>query len=157
MEVRARRIVVVDVQGKERAELKTAQGLGAGLSAGVEGSALILGDAQGVPRVELQAFRNGSLGLLLRDAQLRQRVDLGTGVDGSARLVLVDAQQKTRPELDVRPDGSSSLRLLDARWKEGLSLGVTELETIRGGVRERRPESCIVLFDKDGRVLWTAP
>lgn len=37
------------------------------------------------------------------------------------------------------------------------TLGRTNLETIRTGVVEQRPESSLVLFDKDKKVIWRAP
>ena len=36
-------------------------------------------------------------------------------------------------------------------------LGSTSLELIKTGTIEKRPESSLVLFDKDGKVIWQTP
>lgn len=50
-----------------------------------------------------------------------------------------------------------TLYLEDQKGTERVVLGYTNLEYRATGVREERPASSIVLFDKDGKVNWKAP
>ena len=70
-------------------------------------------------------------------------------------LYLMDGSIRAKLQLD--DDGSPRLELLDANSRARAVLGPTVLETIRTGESIERPESSLVLFDKDGKVLWRAP
>lgn len=50
-----------------------------------------------------------------------------------------------------------SLVLYDKDVRERAVLGRTGVETIKTGTVEQRAESSLILFDKDGKVLWQAP
>jgi hypothetical protein len=54
------------------------------------------------------------------------------------------------------PTGAA-VQLLDNQEHPRAVLGNTSLETTRTGSIESRPLSSLVLFDKDGKVLWNAP
>jgi len=63
--------------------------------------------------------------------------------------------------LEVNP---SSLRIKDRNWNLRAELGSTTLKITRPGLaggkvetEEKRPESSLVLFDKDEKVTWKAP
>ncbi len=45
----------------------------------------------------------------------------------------------------------------DASGNTRAVLGSTVLETTQTGAVEKRPPSSLVLFDKDGKVTWSAP
>jgi len=147
-EVRARRIVVVDAQGTERAFL------GLGLDGSPE---LALRDAQGKERAFLTLGTGGSPWLALRDARGKGQAILSVLPGEGPGLALRDAQGKERIALDVLRDRNPRLALLHAQGKDRAILGAAELEGIRTGVAERRPESSLVLFDANGTVLWRAP
>jgi len=59
-------------------------------------------------------------------------------------------------ELSVSPEGAS-LVLSDKRLKERAVLGTTELKNTRTGSTEIRAPSSLVLFDEEGKVVWSAP
>ena len=44
-----------------------------------------------------------------------------------------------------------------AKGRSRAELGATSLEVTRTGTVEKRAESSLVLFDKEGKVLWEAP
>ncbi len=63
--------------------------------------------------------------------------------------------------LKVNPSG---LRIKDRNWKLRAVLGSTKLKITRPGMEggkveteEKRPESSLVLFDKAGKIIWSAP
>lgn len=59
--------------------------------------------------------------------------------------------------LDVQKDGSPSLTLSDSTGRARAVLGEVELVTERTGKTDKLPPSSLVLFDKDGKVIWRAP
>ena len=69
----------------------------------------------------------------------------------------------TRPygTLEWRRDGArpafSHLTLFDEARRERATLGHTTLEVTRNGSIEERSESSLILFDKNGKVLWKTP
>ena len=72
-------------------------------------------------------------------------------------LYLMSGLASIRATLQLDDDGSPRLELLDANNRARAVLGRTVLETIRTGESIERPESSLVLFDKDGKVIWRAP
>lgn len=118
---------------------------------------LVIVDQYGKIRARLGCAPNGSVGLSLWDAEGKVRAGLGLLSDGSPHLSLADAKGKLRAALAVLPDEGPSLSLLDANGKVRAVLGACTLETKVIGVEERRPESSLVLFDRDGWVVWKAP
>jgi hypothetical protein len=132
---------------------------------------LYLYTEQGVEVSHLNLSPDGNPQLLLIDPQQRAVAAISTHL--GAALVGIAAGVKTREEFVAAPgagyrlEGSSefgSFNLLPAGLtlfdKDGQSravLGRTELETIKTGTVEQRAESSLVLFDRDGKVLWQAP
>jgi len=76
--------------------------------------------------------------------------------DGSPSLALFDETGKGRLELGVG-DGSPSLTLLDKDETTRAVLGATSTKTLATGVVHQRPESSLVLLDKDSKVVWSVP
>jgi hypothetical protein len=60
-------------------------------------------------------------------------------------------------ELMVADDGTPSLFLRDEAGNMRAALGVRSLEDLKTGEMQIRPESSLVLFDKDGKTIWQAP
>ena len=57
-------------------------------------------------------------------------------------------------------DGSPSIRLFDEVGNSRAIIGSIKLEnpeTARIGSLEKRPESSLVLLDKDKKIVWSAP
>lgn len=105
------------------------------------------------PRVRSQEF-------VLVDRTGKDRAALVSDEAGSAFLVLFDANGQTRMELSVSNYGPS-LNFYDPSGKIRLVAGST---TVVGshvasvaGVVEKTPASSLVLFDKDGKLLWRMP
>lgn len=73
------------------------------------------------------------------------------------RFEVVDQAGKTLAALGTAPDGSPNLTLFDQAGKLRAALGHAKLEAIGTGATENRAVSSLVLFDKDGKVLWEAP
>jgi len=73
------------------------------------------------------------------------------------RFEVVDAAGKVRAGLNVAEDGQPRLGLHDAAQQPRAVLGATSLETVKAAKAIMRPESSLVLFDKDGNVMWKTP
>lgn len=64
---------------------------------------------------------------------------------------------KARASLMLGIDGSPVVLLGDENGKPRAVLGHVDLVGTSEGRVEKRPASSLVLFDKDGKVLWKAP
>jgi hypothetical protein len=111
-------------------------------------------DENGTERASLQAGKDDLL-FLITDALGHHRVLLQMTRD-STRLAFVGNNQKPQVALSL-VEGVPTFRLFDAQGTVRAVLGGTSLETVRTGVIEQRPESSLVLFDKDGKLIWRAP
>lgn len=131
--VEAERFVLRDTRGKMRAELTN--------SAGEVGPALFLYHRNGDPD------------------NPRHAIDLQVLDDpgGLTRVGLRDSQGQMLAQLEVSTKGLVSLTLRDERFNTRAVLGHTKLEITRTGTVEQHPASSLVLFDKDGKVIWKAP
>jgi hypothetical protein len=166
-EVRAKSFVLVDAKGETRARLY--------MSASAKGPELTLLDANGNARAEMDAFSD-SPELALSDAKGKVRARLVAWPDGPG-LALSDAKGKVRARLVAWPDGPGlilndanensrvvlgadsdgpGLWLGDANGFE-TDIGVTGLVTPATGETHTTSAASIVLFGKDGKVLWSAP
>ena len=108
-EIKARRFVVVDAQGKLRALL----------GVGDDGTPeLSMSDVQGELRASLHVAADGRPTLRMSDAQGKSRALLGVTADGSSALGIFDAQGKSRAVLGMTADGSSALGIFDAQERK---------------------------------------
>lgn len=94
--------------------------------------------------------------LSLYDAAGNLRMSLSTDA-GMPRLWLYDATPAVRVSLGLTARGSPSLEFRDKSGKSRAVLGSTSLETRRTAEATMRPESSLVLFDQDEKVIWKAP
>ncbi len=162
--VEAERFVLRDARGKMLATLGT-DGLvladqngkfRAALGVGTDGSAsLIFDDQNEKPRVTLGVLDDGTPHLALLDQNEKPRLALAVGTDGTPHLALFDQNKKPRLALDVGTSGPSVV--LGDQNRDRAVLGHTELEGKATGTVEQRPASSLVLFDRDGKVIWRAP
>jgi len=169
--VRAERFEVVDAKGEVRAVLAVREdgtphlalfdadgqvrAIVAVLPSGTPD--LYLCDADGKPRASLAVWEDGP-SLTLRDAKGKDRATLELSRDWGPILWLDDAAGKTRLELGLGlPDGNPILSLADKEGTTRATLGATSTKTLATGVVHQRPESSLVLSDKEGNVLWQAP
>jgi hypothetical protein len=185
-EIRARGFVLEDENGNGRAGLGVDKDgpalvlygengrMRATLSALKDGPALSFYDEQGHERAALTVL-NGRPGFWLLDENGKRRVMLAA-IKGSPNLVLSDEDGKPRAWLDVANNGSY-LSLLDKKdqVRAGLAViddgpelvlsdengkirfvaGKTVIETPEGKTIEH-PESSLILFGPDGKVIWSA-
>jgi len=164
--IRAKRFQVVDDAGAVRAVLA------------MDGDNVGLGlfDTADKPRAKL-ATAGDDVGLNLFDKAGKLRAGLGT-VGDNASLSFFDTAGKPRAALATVGDdvslgfldkagkvrallatinGDVGLHLLDKAGKPRAELGNTELSLLETGSPEHRPVSSLVLFRKNGKVLWQAP
>ena len=93
----------------------------------------------------------------LVDAAGKLRALLWLPLSGAPGLDLLDGTGAMRASLSLSPDGSPKLDLSDATGKRRAVLGAANLEAAKTGEETKRSESSLVLFDKDGKVIWQAP
>ena len=79
--------------------------------------------------------------------------------DAETKKLLEELEELTdfsRVTLFINEQGSPTLKLTDGNGASAV-LGHTTLETKRTGVTTKRPSSSLVLFNKEGKVIWKAP
>jgi hypothetical protein len=76
---------------------------------------------------------------------------------GGPSLTLMDGRMKNRAVLGLWEDGEPYLRLLDRNGQVRVTLGSTVLRDSLTGSSVRRPCSSLVLFDEEGKIIWSAP
>jgi hypothetical protein len=117
------------------------------------GANILLTDKQGVARADL-GLTDGQPFVLLNDAKGSSRIRVQLNSDQPS-IVLQDAKEVPRLGLSVIND-QPRVGLDDL---EGFSaaLGSTNLVTTSTGQQRHTPAASLVLFGKDGSVLWSAP
>jgi hypothetical protein len=143
--VRAKRFVLVDDSGKVRARLEVE---------GKWGPRLVLLNEEVRIVAGLQVSRTGAR-LTLGNENEQARVSLGFD-QGVPRLLLWDENGKSSAGLEVFEDGPR-LSLHDANGALRAALGTSALGPDAAGEIESTAPSSLVLFDKEGKVLWRAP
>ena len=112
---------------------------------------LIFHDQEGKQRAALGVLPNNASGLSLFDKGGSHRVALSVVPDGSPRLELYDAAGARRADLALSPEGLPALQLEDkAQPRAVLGAG-------SDGKRKASSPSSLLLFDKDGAVVFQAP
>ena len=109
------------------------------------------------PRVQLWADGSEASGLTLADKRGTSKVSLGTEADGMASVGISDMDGQIRGLLGVGADGRPSVELWDKDGERRAALGTTGLKVEKTGEERTLAESSLVLFDKDGRVIFKAP
>ncbi len=145
----------------------------------VEAQAFILRDAEGVVRAELKMTPGGS-SLLLKSSKGSSAIDLGV-IDGMPTFFMFDREnappvvtlmanrslnnrailelnglQGNSGVLLVVEQGRSGLQLTDAEGF-GSALGRGEINLPITGESSKTSAASLVMFGKDGRVIWRAP
>ncbi len=141
--IEANRFNLLDENGESRACFSVLK----------DGPGLRLYDENGEPLVILSISKEGP-GLSLYDENGEFRAGLAVSKDGPV-LGLCDENEKDRFRLGVSKDGPA-LQLYDDNGKGRASLGVSQITTPDGKVTTY-PESSLLLFDPNSRLLWEAP
>ena len=131
-----------DENGKPRATLFV----------GKDGPFLRLSNENGKPSATLIASKYGP-NLTLWDKKGEARVRLDVSEDGT-NLTLCDENGRPRVRLDVGNDGPS-LSLNDENGNSRFAAGKTWIESQDGKTIEY-PESSLILYGPDGKVIWSA-
>jgi len=158
--IEAEKFVLRDAEGKPRARLES-------LPSGLVRLALldkneniqsVLGVGVGRPSLVL-AGRNNKTILTTSFLSIsgKSRLTLAVLPSGAQSLVLTDNTKRTRAELGIEVDGSSTFGLFDRTGTARAVLGSISLANEETGMIEKRPESSLVLFGKDGKAIWSAP
>ena len=163
-EVRAEAFIVEDENGKDRAVLSVTKDgpylalydkngkSRAWLAVDKDIPGLTLYDKNGKSRAELDVLKNGPR-LSLFDENGKSCIGLAVIEEGPL-LLLDDKNGKSRAWLAVEKNGPS-LSLLDEKGKIRFVAGKTATETPNGKITEY-PESSLILFGPDGKVIWRA-
>lgn len=140
-------------------------GLRATLDMWHEAPMLRLYDKSGVARAWLSVMGNGEPGLTFYDAAGNQMVMLSAVKDGAGLWLNRGAPKTLSFEEAIRQKGGIGLSAMNGGAKvyaedsQGFSvvLGNTELVTPKTGETHLTSAASVVTFDKDGKVLWSAP
>jgi hypothetical protein len=143
-EIRAKKFILEDEKGKVRTILAMSP----------IGPILGMYDENGKTRATLGMGKDGSA-LFLGDEKGKHRAELGMAKDGAC-LVLRDENDKIRIGLGTAKNGLSlGLALADENDKLRFMAGKIEIVT-QDGKTIVCPESSLVLFGPDGKVIWSA-
>jgi len=108
-------------------------------------------------RSSLTVLANDTTALHLYDRAEKPRAVLAVEADGTPSFSLFGKEKDGSVILGVDSGGVSGLTLSDRGGITRAVLGSISLETGGTGVIEKRPESSLVLFDRDGKLVWSAP
>ena len=123
----------------------------------VEAERFLVRDTAGKPRATLGLLPDGSPSLNLIDEDGNIRMAVGMKPEGSPSLNLYDKTQTNRAVLATLPDGSPALVLFNKAGETQALLGSNFPMRIHPEDITTRPASSLVLFDKEGKVIWKAP
>jgi hypothetical protein len=163
--VEAQRFVLKNARGDIRAELslddgeprlvlRDGQGMPrALLSLATAAPSIVLHNDKGEPRT-IRGSTAGEPSLTLYGGLGKGSVMLDVSA-GEPTLTLFGSQVKSNATLYVSLDGPS-LEVSDAAGFKAV-VGTAELETIRTGESHRTSAASVVLFNKDGKVIWRTP
>ena len=146
----------------------------AGLGFGPGGSQLNLYGDDGKDHATLSLAPDGTTGLIFHDREGKQRAALGVLGNNASGLSLFDKGGTHRAGLSVVPDGTPRLELFDAGGgrRANLALSGDGLPALQledkgqpravlgagsAGQRRAASPSSLLLFDKDGTVIFQAP
>jgi len=144
--IEAQSFVLKDANGHVRAEL----------SMDGEGPSLKLRDQTGAALVSL-SLRDVAPGgpfLLLSDPQHHASVSISVAQGEGSQLSLIGERADIQAHIGVTPDGTS-LELSD---KDGFATSIGNgIQPAKNGQVKKTSAASVTLFNKDRKVLWTAP
>ena len=112
----------------------------------VEAGKILLVDSKGEARASLHLGEGGGPRLDLYDSNGNTRAGLYLLPDGAPRLGLFDPEGMHRALLALMPDGQPGLLFFNENGRPNLTL-----------LFSKEGKSELVLGDKEGAVLWSAP
>ena len=146
----------------------------AGIGFGPGGSQLNLYGDDGKDHATLSLAPDGATGLIFHGQDGKQRAALGVAPNNASGLSLFDKGGSQRAAMSVVPEGSPRLELFDAGGgrRANLALSAEGLPALQleekgqpravlgagsEGKRRASTPSSLLLFDKDGSVIFQAP
>ncbi len=149
-------LTLTDQNGTPRATLTLLGETGSGLALFDERQRMraTLSVSDENPVLHLIASGDGDAKLIVSDGDKRPRAMFGL-FGTSPRLSLIDEHGNGRADLTLR-EGKPGLRLIDESGTGRAVLGATSTEAPNGKV-VNHPESSLLLFAPDGKLLWSAP
>jgi hypothetical protein len=145
-DIEAESFTLKDPNGKVRAELAMSG----------TGPALKLRDASGsaLVTISLNDAAPGGPFVLLSDPQHKAGVTLSVLENAGSQLLLTGERPDIQAHIGVAQDGTS-LQLADA---EGFSANIgNNVQTGKNGQAKKTTAASITLYNKDRKVLWSAP
>ncbi|HGE72693.1 TPA: hypothetical protein ENX78_17785 [Candidatus Poribacteria bacterium] len=106
--------------------------------------------AQEETSIQAQDFR-----LVSKDGKVKAALSISPDT-GEPFLIINGKDEKYRLMLNLDRD-SPQIILRDDKAQTRLVIGTTEITNRLKGTIERRPESSLVMFNKDGKLIWSAP
>lgn len=106
--------------------------------------------AQEETSIQAQDFR-----LVSKDGKVKAALSISPDT-GDPFLIINGKDEKYRLMLNLDRD-SPQIILRDDKAQTRLVIGTTEITNRLKGTIERRPESSLVMFNKDGKLIWSAP
>jgi len=100
--------------------------------------------------IQAQDFR-----LVSKDGKVKAALSVSPDT-GEPFLIINGKDEKYRLMLNLDRD-SPQIILRDDKAQTRLVIGTTEITNRLKGTIERRPESSLVMFNKDGKLIWSAP
>jgi hypothetical protein len=127
--VEAERFVLRDTVGRMRGRLVMEE----------EGPALRLYDSDGAPELTIGVDSKSGYGPYLLMSNVNTKLD-----------------SKAKVELHLTTAGAPSLTLRDEAWHYAV-LGTSDLVVTRTGEQRTTSAASLKLYDKDGKIIWSAP
>lgn len=144
--IEAESFILKDANGRVRAELAMSG----------EGPSLKLRDQSGTALVTLSLLDSAPGGplLLLSDAQHSASLSMSVSPSQGSQLSLIGERADVQARVAVSPDGTA-LELTD---KDGFTTSIGNgVKAARNGQVKNTTAGSITLFNKDRKVLWSAP
>ena len=130
---------------------------GLGLSPDGRPGLALLGQ-DGMVRAGFGLFPKEKPGLFLYDTEGNGRAVFGLTDNAEPVLSFYDNQSKQRALLSLAPNnGEPALTLYDRDANPLALFGSTDLERTYRESIEKRPASSLILFGKDGNIIWSTP
>jgi hypothetical protein len=159
--VEARRVLLRDSRGTVRG----------GFAASDSGTSLVMNASDGSPRMVVAVDKDGLPNIILFGAGFTPKLELTLKQDGEGSVnvygeekrqsvltsdaLILKKESSLRALINARED--SSVTLFDAEGRARAVLGSISLELPKTGSEVRRAASSLVLFDKQGKVVFEAP
>jgi len=144
--IEAQSFILKDANGRVRAELYMDG----------EGPSLKLLDQSGASLVGLSLRDASPSGpfLLLSDPQRRSSVSISVASGEGSQLSMIGERADIQAHIGVTPDGTA-LELSD---KEGFTTSIgSGVQAAKNGQVKKTSAASVTLFNKDRKVLWSAP